>query len=138
MDQDGGGGGGVPMDSKHPLVMYKRRSSLKFEMKCNIFQLLLHGGLLGRCWVIVSLTSLRNVVPSFPKVCPLLLKQCQILIWSSGLVEVKSEGILCHPAVPHLQIRICHSAEECQREEDVHSTNSALWSLRQTFTGYVV
>jgi hypothetical protein len=45
---------------------------------------------------------------------------------------------LCRPAVPHLQIRICHCAEECHREEVKHSTDSALWLLRQTFTGYVV
>jgi len=49
-------------------------------------------------------------------------------------VEGKSEGILCRPTVPHLQIRICHCAAECHREEDVNSTDSALWSLRLQVT----
>jgi hypothetical protein len=53
-------------------------------------------------------------------------------------VEGKSEGILCRPTVPHLQIRIRHCAAECHREEDMNSTDSALWSLRRTFTGYVM
>jgi hypothetical protein len=67
MDRDGGGT--CVLNSKQPLVMYEGSSWLKFEMKCNIFQLLLYGGLLECCWEIVSLTSLRNVMPSFSKVC---------------------------------------------------------------------
>jgi hypothetical protein len=46
-------------------------------------------------------------------------------------MEGKSEGILCRPTFPHLQIRISHCTEECHREEDVHSTDSILRSLRQ-------
>lgn len=61
MDRAGGGGSCV-LNSK-PVVTYKRSSWLTFEKKCNIFQLLLFGGgLLVCCWIIVSLTSLRNVL----------------------------------------------------------------------------
>jgi hypothetical protein len=59
------------------------------------------------CWVIVvSLTSLSNVVPFIFKGVPVLEISLPLDL---SLVEGKFEGILCRSVIPHFQIRILHS-----------------------------